>query len=185
MKTGIKVADAMSVAPVAIAPTKTVFECSKIMVKRRVGSVLVTSEEKLEGILTEKDLVEFLAKGLDPKKTKVKEIMTRKVLTIGPEEDIYDALHRMKKDKVRRLPVVSKKKLIGMLTQNDILKLQPALFDILVARGRAPLKPKKEKYIEGQCEICENFAQLHEVDDQFICAECKEEVINKIEEEEQ
>src|SRR3989338_11662732 len=95
MKTGIHVSDAMTVNPVVIAGTKTILESAKIMMKKRVGSLLIIKEEILEWILTEKDLVHFLAKGLDPKTTKVREVMTKKILTISPEEDLYNALLRM------------------------------------------------------------------------------------------
>ena len=179
MKTGIHVADAMTVNPVVISGAKTILESAKIMVKKRVGSLLIIKEEILEGIITEKDLVHFLAKGLDPKTTKVREVMTKKILTISPEEDLYNALLRMKKEKIRRLPVINKKKLVGMLTLNDILKLQPALFDLMVEKGNIRLEKKKEKYVEGSCEVCENFERLYEVDDQYMCAECREQKNNR------
>src|SRR3989338_394243 len=143
MKTGIHVADAMTVNPVVISGAKTILESAKIMVKKRVGSLLIIKEEILEGIITEKDL--------------------------------YNALLRMKKEKIRRLPIINKKKLVGMLTLNDILKLQPALFDLMVEKGNIRLEKKKEKYVEGNCEVCENFERLYEVDDQYMCAECRDE----------
>ena len=176
MKTGIKVADAMSVVPVSLLPNKTIYECAKIMSKRKVGSLLIIKGDTLEGIITEKDLVHFIAKGFDAKAEKVCEVMTKKIHTISPEEDLYEALHRMKKEKVRRLPVMHNKKLVGMLTLNDILKLQPALFDIIQERSHVRLQKDKEKSVEGNCEICENFAALHDIDGKFICSECREEM---------
>lgn len=181
-KTGIVVADAMSIHPVVIIANKTILECTKIMMKKRVGSVLITKDAKVEGILTEKDLVHFIARGLNPREVKVREVMTKKVQTIEPSEDLYNALLRMKKEKVRRLPVLQNKKLVGMLTLNDILKLQPALFDVMVEKSNIRLKKEKEKYIEGTCEVCENFSQLYEVDDQYMCAECRDERMTMSEE---
>lgn len=175
MKTGLTVADAMSVNPVTISNSKNILECARIMMKKKVGSLLIVKETTLEGILTEKDLVHFLAKGLNPETTKVKEIMIRKVQTIVPEEDLYEAIVRMKREKVRRLPVVSKKKLVGMLTLNDIMKIQPALFDLLREQANIRLQKKKEKSVEGTCEVCENFGKLYEVDDQYMCTECRSE----------
>ncbi len=175
MKTGVTVADGMSVNPVTISSTKSILECAKIMAKKRVGSLLIVKEDQLEGIITEKDLVHFLAKGLNPEATKVKEVMVKKIHTISPEEDLSEAVSTMKREKVRRLPVVSKKKLIGMLTLNDIIKLQPALFDLLREQSNIRLQKQKEKSVEGTCEVCENFGKLYEVDDQYICAECSNE----------
>jgi CBS domain-containing protein len=185
MKTGIKVADAMSLAPVTILPNKSVYEAAKIMIKRKVGSLLVIRNDFLIGILTEKDVVSFVARGVDAKKNPVKDVMTTKIHTISPDEDLYEALHRMKKDKVRRLPVICKGKLVGMLTQNDILKLQPAMFDIIHEKASIKSYGKKgEKSTEGNCDICENFGRLYDVDGKFVCVNCRDENCSECSEEE-
>jgi hypothetical protein len=62
-----------------------------------------------------------------------------------------------------------------MLTLNDIIKLQPALFDLLIEKSYIRAGNKKQKYIEGSCEVCENFGKLTEVDEQYMCAECRDE----------
>ncbi len=175
MKTGIKVSDAMSQKPVTIEPTKTIFECAKIMLKKRVGSLLIVKDNNLQGIITEKDLVHFIANGLDPKKIIVSKIMVTKVDTITPDVDLYEALIKMKTEKIRRLPVVHNKKLIGMLTTNDILKIQPALFDILSDQAKIESSKKDQKPVEGECELCENYGKLYEVDGQFLCEGCRAE----------
>lgn len=176
VKVGVKVEDAMAVAPTTVSADRTITACAKLMTRRKVGSLLIVKGNALQGIVTEKDLVYFLSKGLNPKKVRIGEIMTRRLHTIEPGVDLTEAFARMKKAKVRRLPVVHDKKLIGMLTQNDLFKLQPALFDIVYERARIG-KPKvtKEKYMEGVCDVCENFAQLHLINDQWICGECMEE----------
>ncbi len=178
MKTGIMVSDAMTANPISIPATKTIFECAKIMVKKRVGSLLIVKDKTLLGIITEKDLVNLLAKGLDANKIKARDIMMKKIHSINPEEDLYDALLQMKREKVRRLPVVKNKTLWGMLTFNDIMKLQPALFDILIEKGNIRTHNTKEKFIEGSCEVCENFGKLSEIDGQYMCTECQNEHIN-------
>mgnify|MGYP001586084932 CR=1 FL=1 len=170
MKTGLKVADAMSQAPVIIQPTKTIFECSKLMFKKNVGSILIVSNDKLLGILTEKDLVKFISQGLNPNSTSVKEVMTKKIVSIESDVDIYDALVKMRNSKVRRLPVIHKNRLVGMLTQNDILKLQPALFDILSEMD--VLKKNASHKFEGRCENCDNFSELKEIGGRHLCSEC-------------
>ena len=153
------------------------------MMNKRVGSLLIVKDTALEGILTEKDMVHFLAKGLNPENAKASEIMTKKLHIIGPEEDLYEAMTRMKREKVRRLPVLNKKKLVGMLTLNDIMKIQPALFDLLREQGLIRLQKEKGKAIEGNCEVCENFGKLYEVDDQYMCAECREEKASRSDDE--
>jgi CBS domain-containing protein len=172
MKTGVKVMDAMTHAPVVAKPTSTLQECAKLMFKRKLGNVLIINKEKLKGIITEKDLVRaVVAKGFDPKKTLVEEIMTKKVKTISPNKDIIEAMQHMQASKTRRLPVVFKNNVIGIITDKDIIKLQPAILELIAERGKIK-KAKKEKYIEGLCDSCESYARLQEKNGNFICEEC-------------
>ncbi|MAG78152.1 CBS domain-containing protein [archaeon] len=171
MKTGVKVMDAMTHAPVVVKPSETLQKCAKLMLKRKLGNVLVIKKEKLIGIVTEKDLIRsVIAKNLDPKKTLVEDIMTKKPKTISPNKDIVKAMQHMQTSKIRRLPVVFKGNVIGIITDKDIIKLQPAILELVA--GRKTIMQKKEKYIEGICESCENYAQLHENNGKYICAEC-------------
>src|SRR3989344_76183 len=107
MKSGIKVMDAMTKKPVWVDPKKTVRECTKLMLDKHVGSLLVE-----EG----------------------KQVMTAKIVTITPEKDIYDAIVLMNKENLRRLPVVLNGRIIGLITLRDILTLQPTLFELIMDR---------------------------------------------------
>ncbi|HLD02087.1 MAG TPA: CBS domain-containing protein [Candidatus Nanoarchaeia archaeon] len=138
MKTGITVGDAMSHNPVIISSSKSVKDCAALMVKKEVGSVLVKDGDRLLGIVTEKDIVhKVVAMKLKPEKTSVSDIMTTKVVTIKPDQDLYEVMVEMAERKIRRLPVLHNGKIIGMLTVRDILKIEPELFDLLVERYRA------------------------------------------------
>ncbi|MBS3134877.1 CBS domain-containing protein [Candidatus Woesearchaeota archaeon] len=134
MKSGIKVMDAMTKKPVWVDPKKTVRECTKLMLDKHVGSLLVEEGNKLIGLLTERDLVKMVSLGIDPNKTKVKQVMTAKIVTITPEKDIYDAIVLMNKENLRRLPVVLNGRIIGLITLRDILTLQPTLFELIMDR---------------------------------------------------
>lgn len=182
MKTGVSVAAAMTSKPVTIKSEETILRAVQLMRKNRVGSILVLKNEVLKGIFTEHDLVHVIAKEVNVKKTKVGEVMTKRIHSVQPTDDLSEAIHHMQKNKVRRLPVVYKNKLIGLLTQQDIVRIEPALWELMIGREVLKMKKKKEKYFEGECDICENFAQLHEFNDQYICAECLEEEGEKPEE---
>ena len=134
MKSGIKVMDAMTKKPVWVDPKKTVRECTKLMLDKHVGSLLVEEGNKLIGLLTERDLVKMISLGINPNKTKVKQVMTAKIVTITPEKDIYDAIVLMNKENLRRLPVVLNGRIIGLITLRDILTLQPTLFELIMDR---------------------------------------------------
>ncbi len=137
MQKYLSVRDAMTKMPISVGPNTLILECSKIMLKEDVGSLIIKEANILRGIVTEKDLVEkIIAKELDPKKTKVKEIMTKDVITIEPTKDIMQAIKIMTEKNIRRLPVVELDKLIGLLTVKDILKIQPEMFDIIIEKSR-------------------------------------------------
>ena len=74
----------------------------------------------------------MISLGIDPKNTKVKQVMTTRIVTITPEKDIYDAIILMNKENLRRLPVVINGRVIGLITLRDILTLQPTLFDLII-----------------------------------------------------
>jgi len=132
MKTGIKVMDAMTKKPASVAPDETIIDCTKLMLDKHVGSLLIKENEKLLGFLTERDLVKMVSLGIDPRTTKVKQIMTTRIVTISPEKDIYDAIILMNKEDIRRLPVIINDKIIGLITLRDILTIQPTLFDLIL-----------------------------------------------------
>lgn len=133
MKVGIKVGDVMTRKFVSVKSNVSVRDCAKLMMKKHVGSLIISDGQKLSGILTEGDILLAVAKGIDMKKTNVAKIMTKKVIGINPSKDIYDALALMKSRKVRWLPILADGNVIGFLTEKDILKLQP-IFLILQAR---------------------------------------------------
>ena len=136
MKTGVKVIDAMTKEPVVVSPNEDVLSCAKKMDKHRVGSLLVEDKGVFLGIFTERDLISnVISKGLNSKKIKVKDVMTREdMATILPPEDVYEAILMMSRDGIRRLPVVEGEKIVGLLTYKDIIKITPDLYDVYVEK---------------------------------------------------
>ena len=134
METGYKVFDIMTNNPIKIKVGVTVKECASVMKEKNVGSLLIMKSHNLTGIITEKDIVvKIVAEGKDTTKTKVDDVMTpfNEIISIEPQKDIYDALILMKDNEIRRLPVMDGDKLLGLLTIKDILKVEPALFDLV------------------------------------------------------
>lgn len=143
MKIGIKVGDIMTRTFASISPSMTVSECSKEMILKKVGSLIVADEQVLKGIVTEGDIIKAIAKYKDLNKVKAVDVMTKKVISVAPGEDIYDALLKMKKYQIRWLPVVVKGKIIGLLTEKDILVIEPSLFDIVAQH--IPIREEHKK----------------------------------------
>ncbi|SRR4030042_3280400 len=183
MKIGVKVGDVMTRDYISAKPDLSVLKAIKLMVKKRVGSLVIEENDLLKGILTERDIMWALSKKpwKDLEKVKAKEICTKKIITIKPSADIYDAMKLMRRAKFKRLPVIIKKRVIGLLTLKDILRIQPELFEIAkenytIKEEAEKLKRVKigEKFREGVCEGCGNFEILYSVDGQLICENCKE-----------
>lgn len=135
MRTGVQVSDAMTKEPVVMKPEENLHTVATTMEKSHVGSIIISQQKKLLGIITEQDIVrKVIAKNLDPYKTKVKDVMETDMITIHGEQDVYDALVLMKQHNIRHLPVMSNGKMSGFLTIKDILKIQPQLFDLMVEK---------------------------------------------------
>ena len=107
-----------------IEATNSIFKAARVMLKYKCGALLVCdnlSSKNLLGIITERDLAfKVIPKDLIPKKTKVSQVMTKAVDTIPEDKSIYDAIEMMKKNSYRHLPVVSKQKIVGILSMRDL-----------------------------------------------------------------
>ncbi len=179
MKTGIKVGDLMTRNFVWASPSTNLKKCAKIMIKKRVGSLIIKEGDELRGILTEKDIVWAVVKKSkdDLEKIDAKDLMKRKVAVIKPSADITEALDKMKKLKVRRLPVIYQGKVVGMLTIKDILKIDPGLYELIVESVQIreeteKLKRGRRTRKQGYCEECGEFDLLYRDDSQWLCEEC-------------
>lgn len=108
-----------------LTPTTTVYEACQEMAKKNYGSCLITEKSILKGIFTERDLLlKVTAKGLDPKKTKLKDVMSADPKTAFVEDDIFESLRRMNAGRFRHLPVVDEKNhVIGIVSQGDFVAL--------------------------------------------------------------
>ncbi len=116
---------------VEATPGTTVMNCAQVMAAEHVSSILVLGDNRLVGILTEKDIArKVVAKGLDPKATMVGDVMTKDLVAIEPDTTLYDAMITLNRSKIKHLPVVKDNVVVGIITAMDILKVQPALIDI-------------------------------------------------------
>jgi CBS domain-containing protein len=118
---GKTVRDAMTASPTAIASDKTVVDAARTMTTEDVGSLPVVENQKLVGMVTDRDLViNVLAKDLDPHKVPIADVATQDPVSVAPDEPLDTALQRMAEAQVRRLPVVEDGRLVGILAQADV-----------------------------------------------------------------
>ncbi len=100
----------------------SVKKAAKIMSDARIGSLVVLDGTKVVGIITERDILSKVsATNKLPSKVKVSDIMTSKLIFIHPEDLIDDAVYLMLKYKIKKLPVMEGKELLGILTSTDIV----------------------------------------------------------------
>ena len=179
------VADIMTRDPITIGPGATLLDCAKMMVKKKVGSLLIAHQKKLLGFIAEKDILWAMIKKSKEDLSKIiaLDIAPRKIATINPFVSVKEAVKKMKKLKFERLPVIHDGELVGMITVKDILEFYPELYSELdeMAEIREEylklLRVKKAQIIprtrDGICEECGKRDVLFKVNGILICESCR------------
>ena len=108
----------------SVTADSTVLEAMKVMAERNVGAALVMSGNKIEGILSERDIVRKVdVLGKTSATTRVREIMTEKVLYVAPNQPLEECMAIMTEKRVRHLPVMeSDERLLGVISIGDVLR---------------------------------------------------------------
>jgi CBS domain-containing protein len=173
----IQVREIMSSAPRTGTPDMTVHQAARQMRSERVGSLVVMKDGRPIGILTERDIVnKVVAEDREAAKLTVGSTMSVPLIFVDPDELVSVAARMMSRRKVRRLPVVKDGRLVGMLTENDVLSLSPALIEItrewskILGRGVAG---KDDLRTTGYCDVCNAYsAELKMFEGDVLCPEC-------------
>jgi CBS domain-containing protein len=117
------VRDSMTADPKTVAASAPVSEAARLMASEDVGSLPVVEGDELVGIVTDRDLVvQVVARGEDPDTVRVLDVYSKAPVVATPEEPLDEALQRMASEQVRRLPVVSDGRLVGILAQADVAR---------------------------------------------------------------
>jgi CBS domain-containing protein len=145
----LKVEDVMHPSVVTIDGKYSARQAAKMMDYRGVSSLVVVSKKRLAGIVTEKDLcTRVLAKGGDPEKVKVIEIMTQPVVIVKPDAPLENAIQVMLLQGIKKLPVMGGEfgeDLVGILSLTDIAMLYPALYATMKQLPESqPLRVEKD-----------------------------------------
>jgi len=179
------VKDIMTSPVVTIGENETIYKAAQLMDKHDVGCIIVTGKEgKPVGILTERDLVtRVLAKNTLPSRIKAGKVMTSPLITINPDETLSEAARRMSKLNIRRLGVIYKGNLEGIISSKDILAVTPELLEIIQERANIEKEPVPEEEapepqpLAGYCDHCGRWSDaLKEVEGMLLCEECQTEM---------
>jgi CBS domain-containing protein len=146
---------------ITITKDSSVEEAVRLMNEHEIGCLIVTDNKKARGMLTERDLLKrVLAKSKDPKKTKVEEVMSTPLISIDPDAEIEDVSRIMFQKNIKKVPIVRKDKLIGLVTLTDILRIQPQLIKMYKIFS-TNLAPKRIKKVFDYYLLVDNEIQLH------------------------
>lgn len=106
-----------------IAPDDSVLDAIRMMAEKGVGALLIMENEKLAGIVSERDYArKVILKGRSSEKTPVKDIMTAEVVCASPEQTVEDCMSLMTENRIRHLPVLQDEKVVGVLSIGDLVK---------------------------------------------------------------
>lgn len=123
-------------------PGSTVFAAIEQMAEKNVGALPVLDGDKLVGIVSERDYTrKVILKGKSSKATSVKEVMTTKLFTITAQDSVAKSMQTMTEKRVRHLPVLDKKKIVGIVTIGDLVKWTISAQDAII--------DQLEGYIQG------------------------------------
>lgn len=123
MRTVRQLLDEKAQRLLSIKPTASVLDALKLMAENDVGALVVLDAEKLVGIFSERDYArKIILFGKSSKDTSVSEIMTPKVVCVRPEQTAEECMSLMTDKRVRHLPVLSEKKVIGIISIGDVVR---------------------------------------------------------------
>ena len=148
----MEVEDIMIHKVITIDPTVTVKEATKLMNRHEIGCLIAVKQGKAVGIMTERDLLKkIVEQARNPKKTRVHEIMSKRLVVGTPRMEIADAVRLMLQKKIKKLPIVEDGKMIGLVTLTDIARttrIEPQMLGVIKElRKNGWLPPKHMKKV--------------------------------------
>jgi len=179
------VKDVMTSPVITIGEEGNAQKAAQLMDKNDVGCIIVTNKDgKPVGIITERDMItRVLARNTLPSNVNAKKVMTSPLLTIDPDETLTEAARKMSRLNVRRLGVIYRGNLVGLISSKDILAVTPELLEIIQERAKIEKEPTSEEEapeprpFAGYCDHCGRWSDaLKEVEGQLLCEECQTEL---------
>lgn len=181
METEIPVRDIMTRPVITADANLDVLNAARKMGLANVGSLIVVSGQKPIGILTERDLVKkVVSQASDPRTLKVGDVMSAPLVTIDPEASLRDAAALMLRSGVKRLPVISAGRLVGIITDTDLvsgssLGLSDILSDLLEMHRESIHFEESRGVVRGICELCGQLSDsLENVNGELLCWSCRD-----------
>lgn len=178
MTTRVLVRDIMNSPVVSASPNDTIRNIAKKMKEEKIGSIVIMEKDKPVGIVTDWDIVSNgLTRDVKPSQIKAKEVM-QSIHTIESEESITEAARQLRKHNIKRLGVVYKNRLAGIISSSDVIAVTPDLVDVVsekaaIIRGELGIA-RPIGNVSGYCDECNEWSDLLQYDEgTFICEVCR------------
>ncbi|HKZ93643.1 MAG TPA: CBS domain-containing protein [Candidatus Bathyarchaeia archaeon] len=143
----MEIEDIMINKVVTIDPNATIRDAAKLMNKHEIGCLIAIKKGKALGIMTERDLLKrIVEQGLNPQKTKVHQIMSKRLVVGAPHMEIADAVRLMLQKKIKKLPIVEEGTIIGLITLTDIARtarIEPQMVGVIKELQKSGWLPPK------------------------------------------
>ena len=108
---------------ISVLPTDTVYHALQLMAENNVGAVVICDNNRIAGIFTERDYCrKIILMGRSSVNTPIKEIMTKKMITIKPTQSLEECMELMTKYHIRHLPVKEDDTLVGVVSMRDVME---------------------------------------------------------------
>jgi CBS domain-containing protein len=178
MTTRVLVRDIMNSPVVTASPDDSVRDIARKMKDEKIGSIVIMENNKPVGIVTDWDIVSgAVVKDIKPGGVKATEVM-KDIHTIEGQEGITEAARLLRKHNIKRLGVVYKNRLVGIISSSDVIAVTPDLVDVVsekaaIIRGELGIARPAGK-VSGYCDECGEWSDLLQYDDgTFICEVCR------------
>ena len=181
MTTRVLVRDIMNSPVISASPQHTIKDIATKMKEERIGSIVIMENEKAAGIVTDWDIVSnAVVKDVKPSEVKASDIM-QALHTIEGEEGVTEAARVLRQHNIKRLAVVYKNRLVGIISASDVIAVTPDLVDVIsekaaVMRGEIG---RSAGNISGYCDECGEWSDLLQFNEgTFMCEECRGESVS-------
>lgn len=181
MTTRVLVRDIMNSPVISASPQHTIKDIATKMKEERIGSIVIMENEKAAGIVTDWDIVSnAVVKDVKPTEVKASDIM-QTLHTIEGEEGVTEAARVLRQQNIKRLGVVYKNRLVGIISASDVIAVTPDLVDVIsekaaVMRGEVG---RSAGNISGYCDECGEWSDLLQFNEgTFVCEECRGESVS-------
>jgi len=171
------VREAMSSPVISVSENTDIAKLANVMKDQNVGAVIITNEEEQPvGIVTERDIVtRVVAPVRDHSKVVAKSVMSSPLRVVAPEMKLMEAMRLMDKLNIRRLGVMYKNQLVGVISDRNIIRLVPTIIEIMKEKQEINnVSSVSGPSVTGYCDRCESYSNnLRVVDGEFLCEDCR------------